>query len=124
MSSAGFSGNAAGIERVAYRLPEELGGDEVKTLVPEAYLGAVAMRFCRGAGQRCAIFSRSLVAVFPSIEEATMAAIFAIWPDKGGFSDVYLVPAPDAQVSHRRWYDWASAPEHVPQPSLEALRNG
>ena len=124
MSFADVADQIAGLERVVYRLPEELGGDEVKTLVPESYLGAVAMRFCRGAGQRCAIFSRSLVAVFPSLEEATMAAIFAIWPDKGGFSDVCLVPAPDAQVSHRRWYDWASAPEHVPQPSLEALRNG
>ncbi len=67
--------------------------------VPVNYAGPVAMRFCTG-------FGPSETVVFPNLREAEQAAGFAVRYDLGGYADVALTAAPNANPDFKKAESW------------------
>jgi hypothetical protein len=71
------------------QLDMRIGGDEAWSYVPDGWPHACAVIVTSG-------FSGEQWHVFPSFEEAAIAARMAIVPDIGGYSDVRVVDAAQA----------------------------
>lgn len=88
------------IERIVAKQPDAIGGDYATTVLPEDHQGAVSMRVQSSGG------GHKIEATFPTLQQATIAASYAISPD-GGHSDVVLIDGAGRQVTHADWQDWA-----------------
>lgn len=74
---------------VAYTAPMEIGGDEAVSYVTPDHEGNCAIVYETRSGEKewC---------VFPSFQEASMAAGFAARPDIGGYGNVEIRSATEA----------------------------
>ena len=75
--------------------PEQLGGHEATSNVPDDYEGP------------CKVTEHGeVIAVLPTKTEAYRAASYAIKPD-GGYCDVMIDIAHEDEITHSGWEDWA-----------------
>lgn len=87
-------------ERIVAKQPDAIGGDYATTVLSEDHQGPVSMRVRGSEGDH------KIEATFPTLQQATIAASYAISP-AGGYSDVVLIDGAGQQVTHADWQDWA-----------------
>lgn len=87
-------------ERIVAKQPDVIGGDYATTMLSKDHHGPVSMMIRGRNGHH------EIEATFPNLQQATLAASYAISPD-GGYSDVVLVDGSGQQVTHADWQVWA-----------------
>ncbi len=87
-------------ERIVAKQPDVIGGDYATTMLPEDHQGPVSMKV-RGCKR-----NNGIEATFPTLQQATTAAAYAISPN-GGYSGVELIDGAGQPVTHADWQDWA-----------------